>query len=93
MGKTVIKPVGLTRENNEALLYNLEKLHTTELCAERIKKNLLLDSDDAVEWCKEKIGKSSASIRRQGKNWYVEVDECEITVNATSFTIITAHKK
>jgi hypothetical protein len=75
------------------LLDNIEKLHTTELGMRRIKENLSLDADDIVKWCKDKIRQSSASIAKQGKNWYVKVDEYEVTVNATSFTIITAHRK
>jgi len=75
------------------LLDNIEKLHTTELGMHRIKRNLSLEIDDIVKWCKDKIQQSNASIAKQGKNWYVSVDGCEVTVNATSFTIITAHKK
>lgn len=75
------------------LLDNIEKLHTTELGMRRIKENLSLEIDDIVKWCKDKIQQSNASIAKQGKNWYVSVDGCEVTVNATSFTIITAHKK
>lgn len=30
-------------------------------------------------------------IYRQGKNWYCEIDNIRITVNACSYTIITAH--
>lgn len=79
-------------KNNE-LLNNLDKLHTTELGVVRIKRNLSLDTDNVVEWCKDKIKSSSAIITRKGKNWYVNVDNCIITVNAYSFTIITAHKE
>lgn len=75
------------------LLRNLDKLHTTELGAERIKRNLLLDTDDAVGWCKTKITSANAIITRNGKNWYVNVAACIITVNAYSYTIITAHKE
>jgi hypothetical protein len=75
------------------LLVNIDKLCTTELGIRRIKENLSLDIDDIVKWCKDKIQQSNASIAKQGKNWYVKVDGCEITVNATSFTVITAHKK
>jgi len=75
------------------LLNNLDKLHTTELGVVRIKRNLSLDTDNVVEWCKDKIKSSSAIITRNGKNWYVNVDNCIITVNAYSFTIITAHKE
>lgn len=73
------------------LLQNLDKLHTTELGAVRIQKNLSLNTDDVVGWCREKIQREEASISRKGKNWYVVADGCEITVNAYSCTIITAH--
>ena len=75
------------------LLENLDRLHTTELGAGRIKKNLSLDTDDVVAWCKAKIRSDNAVIKRNGKNWYVDVDECIITVNAYSYTIITAHRE
>ncbi|MCR5601195.1 MAG: DUF3781 domain-containing protein [Ruminococcus sp.] len=74
------------------LLNNIAKLHTTELGAVRIKRNLSLDHDDAVEWCREKILSPDAVIERRGKNWYITVNGCIITVNAYSYTIITAHK-
>lgn len=75
----------------EVLISNLEHLHTTELGAKRIQKNLRLNTEDVVPWCKEKIKSANASITRRGKNWYITVDSCEITVNAYSYTIITAH--
>lgn len=74
------------------LLDNLDKLHTTELGVIRIKRNLSLDADDVVEWCREKIGSGNGVITRNGKNWYVNTDGCIITVNAYSYTVITAHK-
>lgn len=73
------------------LLKNLEKIHTTELGVERIKNNLSLNVEDVVEWCKEKT-KNSNDIFKKGKNWYVNIDNCTITINAHNFTIITAHK-
>ena len=75
------------------LLLHLDKLHTTGLGIARIKKNLSLDTDDVVGWCKTKTGSPNAVIIRRGKNWYVKVDGCIITVNAYSYTIITAHKE
>ena len=74
------------------LLINLNKLHTTELGLVRIKRNLNLGSEDVVAWCKEKISNSNEIVIK-GKNWYVYFDDVEITINAHSFTIITAHKK
>lgn len=76
----------------DRLLLNLEKVHTTEMGVERIKKNLNLDVDDVVAWCKSKISDTNCQITRTGKNWYAQIDNCIITVNANSFTIITAHK-
>ena len=75
------------------LLNNLDKLHTTELGVVRIKRNLALDTDDVVRWCKDKIISNDAVITRNGKNWYISIDACKITVNAHSYTIITAHKE
>ena len=74
------------------LLENLDRLHTTELGVIRIKKNLSLNVENVIEWCKEKISLSNAKIIRKGKNWYITIDNCNITVNAYSYTVITAHK-
>ena len=63
-----------------SLLENTDKIHTTQMGVGRIKRNLKLDTDDVVGYCK-------------GKNYYVEADGCIITVNASSYTIITAHLK
>jgi len=74
------------------LLSNINLIHTTEMGIDRIKKNLGLDTQDVVLWCKEKIADSTEIIRK-GKNYYVYTDNIIITVNAHSFTIITAHKE
>lgn len=79
--------------NRQELIMNLDKIHTTELGVLRIRKNLSLDTDDVVGWCKEKITLAKADITRNGKNWYVAVEDCRLTINAGSYTIITAHKK
>jgi len=73
---------------------NIEKIHTTKLGVERIKRNLNLQTDDVVNWCKQKIEQANEDkIIRKGKNWYVDADHSVITVNAHSHTIITAHRK
>lgn len=77
--------------SNMDLIKNLDDIHTTDLGAERIRKNLSVECCDLISWCKDKV-KSSDSIIRKGKNWYVHVDDCILTINAHSFTIITAHK-
>ncbi len=75
------------------LIKNLDKLHTTDLGVVRIKRNLSLETEDVVLWCKEKTESPEAVIIRKGKNWYVDVGGSVITINAHSYTIITAHKK
>lgn len=77
----------------EAFLANLDKLHTTELGIVRIRKNLSLDEEDVVAWCRDAIASPEAVITRKGKNWYIEIKDCVIIVNAHSDTIITAHKR
>lgn len=80
-------------EDYSILITNIDLVHTTDMGVDRIKKNLCLDCTDVVSYCKEKILDTASVITRQGKNWYVETKDCIITVNAYSYTIITAHKK
>ena len=78
-------------EDKQTLLDNIAKVHTTKMGVDRIRRNLSLADVDVVEWCKSRILSKDAIISRQGKNWYVTIDGCVITVNASSYTIITAH--
>lgn len=80
-------------ENKEILLSNIDKLHTTEIGIDRIKRNLKINTENVVKYCKEKILDNNCNIYKQGKNWYCEVDNIIITVNSYSYTIITAHTK
>ena len=73
------------------LLDHIDKLHTTDMGISRIEKNLKLDTDDVVLYCKNKVLDQKCNIYKQGKNWYCEVDGVKITVNSYSYTIITAH--
>jgi len=75
------------------LIENIEKIRTTEMGVGRISKNLNLGDIDVVAWCRTKILDKDAIITRRGKNWYVRIEGCVITVNASSYTIITAHKE
>ncbi|MCR1899955.1 DUF3781 domain-containing protein [Irregularibacter muris] len=79
-------------DNKENLLLYLDKVHSTEMGMDRIKRNLNLDTDDVVEWCKNKIQDVNCTVSKKGKNYYVTIDDFIITVNAHSYTIITAHK-
>ena len=75
------------------LLRNLDKVHTTEMGVDRIKRNIEVDVEDIVSYCIDKIKQDNAVIEKKGKNYYVNVDGIIITVNASSYTIITAHKE
>lgn len=77
--------------NKETLLHNIDKIHTTEMGLNRIKKNLKLSNIDVVEFCKNKILDPTCIIYKQGKNYYCEIDNLKITINSHSYTIITAH--
>ncbi len=79
--------------NKEDLIKNIDKIHTTEMGILRIKKNLKLDINDVVEYCKNKVLDSNTVIYKNGKNWYCEIDNIILIINSYSFTIITAHIK
>ena len=67
--------------NKEVLLSNIDKVHTTEMGIDRIKKNLKLDTNDVVEYCKNKVLDKNCNIYKQGKNWYCEIDNIKITTH------------
>ena len=75
----------------ELLIDNIDKIHTTKMGIDRIKRNLKLNTDDVVGYCESLIMNKNCHIYRQGKNWYCEIDNVRLTVNAYSYTIITAH--
>lgn len=74
----------------QSLTEKIDKLHITDLGAIRIKRNLNLQTDDIIPWCKEFV-KTADLIIGQGKNWYTYKNSMVITINKKSNTIITAH--
>jgi len=76
---------------NNDLIENIDKIHTTPMGILRIMRNLELKTDDIVSWCKGQV-KNADNTLRKGKNWYVYRKNYIITINANSFTIITAHR-
>ena len=79
--------------DKKELIKNLDKVHTTELGIGRIKRNLNLNTNDVVKYCVELIEDENSTVTKKGKNYYVNMGNTEITVNSSSFTIITAHLK
>lgn len=87
-----VKDVNLEVENaKQNLIKNLDCIHTTDLGAVRIRKNLSLETDDVVAWCRNMVVDNNSEIIKEGKNFYISNDQCRITVNSHSYTIITAH--
>lgn len=58
---------------------------------DRIKRNLKSDTADVIGFCKNLIKDPNCMINRKGKNWYCRTNNIILTVNAHSYTIITAH--
>lgn len=77
--------------HKEILLENIDRIHTTEMGVGRIQRNLEIN-EEPVSYCISKLKKENSQVIKKGKNYYVEVDGCRITINSSSFTIITAHK-
>lgn len=76
----------------DSLINNIQKVHSTLLGRERIRKNLALGNVDVVEFCKNIILENDSFVFRHGKNFYVENKNVIITINSQTFSIITAHK-
>ena len=49
-------------EDKKILLDNIDKIHTTDMGIDRIKRNLGIDSADVVEYCKNGILDNSCNI-------------------------------
>ena len=83
--------ISVSEMHKETLIENIDKIHTTEMGVGRIQRNLGID-DEPVSYCISKLKKEDSKVKKEGKNYYVEIDGCIITINSSSFTIITAHK-
>lgn len=79
-------------DEGKQLLENIDRLHTTQLGINRIRKNLELDTENVVDFCKSLILDEKCRIYRQGKNWYCETGNIRLTVNSYRYSIITAHR-
>lgn len=54
-------------QEKEKLLRIIDKIHTTEMGIGRMKRNLKIDTDDVVAYCKEKISDRNCNIYKKGK--------------------------
>lgn len=76
------------------LVKNIRRIDITDMAIDRVKKNIETETeiDDVIGWAKAQILDKNAVIERAGKNWYVTANGYKITVNASTYTIITAHR-
>ena len=91
MNFTRIMIMRLAMEDKKVLLDHIDKIHTTEMGIDRIKRNLKIDATDVVAYCKDRILDENCIIYKHGKNWYCEVGNIKMTIHSHSYTIITAH--
>ena len=75
----------------DILLSNIDKIHTTLLGSERIKKNININ-DNEIEYIKKIILDKESIIYKKGKNYYCEINNIKITINSYNYCVITAHK-
>lgn len=72
------------------VLANIDKIHTTKMGIDRIKRNLNINDIDVVKFCKNKLLNEDCNIYKNGKNFYCKTHNIIITINSFSYTIITA---
>ena len=78
-------------EDKKILLDNIDKIHTTEMGVDRIKRNLKQIQQMLLSIAKIRCWIKIATYTNKEKNWYCEVENIKITINSYSYTIITAH--
>lgn len=49
------------------LLNTIDKIHTTELGVERIRRNLKLDNEDIVEYCRDILKNKNMKLKKKVK--------------------------
>lgn len=72
---------------------NVEKIHASEMAAQRLRANLDLIRTNPVTWVREVVMRPDVKIRKTGKKWYVETGNAIVTIYDDTFAILTAQKK
>ncbi len=80
----------LKEDHKKILISNINKIHTTKMGEERIRRNLKLGDLDVVLYCKNKIMDPKSCVYKTGKNLYCLIDYIKLTIHSHSYTIITA---
>jgi len=70
------------------LIENIDRLHTTPMGVDLIKRNLKLDTYDVVGYCKNLILSPQCHITQQGKNWYCEIRNTRLLLILTAIRLL-----
>ena len=70
---------------------NIDKVWISDEVKERVSKNLGIDYVDELEYCKKKIIDPNSEISKFGLNYYCRNGNIVITINASTYRIVTAH--
>lgn len=57
-----------TKATQSVLTENIGRLHTTKMGEDRIKRNIRLESHEAIRMCQSAVLNGSAFVERIGKN-------------------------
>ena len=77
---------------DENVFIDIAKLHTTAKGVLRIARNLSIAEESSLSYCIAVINDERTDVVRRGKNLYYAGGDIVVTVNASSLTIITAHR-
>lgn len=75
------------------LLENADRIHASEMAAQRLRANLELVRMDPVTWVREAVLDPGAEITLKGRKWHVHWQDTLITIRDGTFAIDTGQKK
>ena len=62
-------------EDKKILLDNIDKIHTTEMGVDRIRRNLKIDTVDVVEYCKNKVLDKNCNSNFPHQKWDLHIEK------------------
>lgn len=74
------------------LLENADRIHASEMAAQRLRANLELVRMDPVTWVREAVLDPGAEITLKGRKWHVHWQDTLITIHDGTFAIDTGQK-
>ena len=72
---------------NCRLVENADRIHASEMAAQRLRSNLGLIRMDPVSWVKEAVRSPEALISLKGRKWQVRLQDYVITIQDGTYSI------